>query len=241
MRHSYYRLPLILLSAFTLFGCSNNPSSSDGGSKEDDPKEIKIACLGDSLTYGHMWHDESYPVYLSNSLNEDGKYRFEVKNLGINGASITGYGGSWNNPNEKYQNKAEFRQCLEFAPDYIFIMLGSNDSSNWDKARLSYVSDYNALIDGIYDELPDVEIIIMISPPVKDNNSFSVPNYNIANYVNPLQKQIADDYGLDIIDVAKAFNEHEGGYDSLLRNDGVHFSVSGAQLVANLIVDYLTK
>ncbi|MBR5997182.1 MAG: hypothetical protein IK028_04070, partial [Bacilli bacterium] len=52
-------------------------------------KEYHIACVGDSLTAGHMWANKSYPTYLSNKV--DGKYK--VGNYGVNGISITGYGG----------------------------------------------------------------------------------------------------------------------------------------------------
>lgn len=39
----------------------------------------KIACVGDSLTYGHSWHDSSYPVYLASELG------ISVENCGVNG------------------------------------------------------------------------------------------------------------------------------------------------------------
>lgn len=50
----------------------------------------KIACVGDSLTYGHSWHDESYPVYLQELLGSS----VTVENFGKNGASVTGFNPS---------------------------------------------------------------------------------------------------------------------------------------------------
>ena len=227
-------LPISLLSSLLLTGCSSKEKEEDPQKEPEMKEKIKVACIGDSLTYGHSWHNESYPVYLQNQLEED----YIVNNYGINGASITGYGGSWNNPSERYFKKAEYRSCLEFNPDYIFIMLGSNDTANWNSAREIFKRDYYELLDGIYENNEDVNIILMISPPVLENNGFGLAPNKIEDYLNPLQRQVADEYGLDTIDVHRAFKEHNN-MDSLFRNDGVHLSVEGATLVASLISNYL--
>ena len=143
-------MPLLLLS-----GCSSKEKENDPPKEPEAKEKIKVACIGDSLTYGHSWHNESYPVYLQNQLGED----YIVNNYGINGASITGYGGSWNNPNERYFKKEEYRSCLDFDPNYIFIMLGSNDTANWNSAREVFKRDYYELLDGLYDNNEAVNII----------------------------------------------------------------------------------
>ena len=47
-------------------------------------KKYKIACVGDSLTAGHMWPNESYPTFLSKDVTAN----YEVGNFGVNGISI---------------------------------------------------------------------------------------------------------------------------------------------------------
>ena len=61
-------------------------------------EKFHVACVGDSLTAGHMWPNESYPSYLKEMIDP----RYEVENCGVNGISITGWGGSWSDPEMRY-------------------------------------------------------------------------------------------------------------------------------------------
>lgn len=222
-----------------LMGCNNNKKPSEGDKSPTGtitPQEVKIACIGDSLTYGHAWHNESYPVYLQEKLKSD----YKVENFGINGVSITGYGGSWNNYECRYLKQSELTRCIEYKPDIIFIMLGSNDANNWNSARTIYKDEYNALLDKLFDELGDIEIVIMTSLPTVDGNSFNIPSAKITNDVVPLQKEVADDYNLDIIDTNQYFRDKKGDeFKKLYRDDGVHLSIEGAKYLANYLADYI--
>ena len=141
-------------------GCSNNNNEKPSHDESEEPVSYKFACIGDSLTFGHAWHNESYPVYLGQYFQNEG-LDIQVDNFGINGVSITGYGGSWNNYNNRYITTSEYQRCLNYQPDFIVIMLGSNDANNWNSARDIYESEYCTLISSIEEELEDVEIIIM--------------------------------------------------------------------------------
>lgn len=86
------------------------------------------------------------------------------------------------------------------------------------------------------DEQP--QIILLTSPTTKESNSFGIPNEVIRDSVNPIQRQVAEELDLPLIDLRKIFDSYEGGLDALVRpNDGVHFSVEAAKLVAGLIAD----
>ena len=204
----------------------------------DYPIKVKesfhIACVGDSLTKGHMWQNQSYPTYLS-SIVEEG---YEVGNFGENGISITGYGGSWNNPDMAYIKQHFYTDSLAFEPDIIAIMLGTNDATGWANAESSFVDEYHALLDSYLEELPDVRFIMMVSPPTKDGNQFGIPNQTIRDEINPVQRDLAEEYGFEVLDLREEFETTEDYEAKYLRpNDGVHFTVEAAQYVAGRVWD----
>lgn len=203
----------------------------------------RVCCCGDSLTAGHTWKNQAYPVYLSEYLGN----QFNVKNCGVNGISITGYGGSWNNPDQRFIKQNVYQQSVDFNPDVFAIMLGTNDATGWSNAEKDFLNEYHELLNSYYDKFPDAQYIMMVSPPVKENG-FGIPNNEIKEYVNPIQRQLAEEYDMRIIDFRVLFEEYEGGVDALLRTterssgsgnlmDNVHFSVEGAQFVAQKVKD----
>ena len=194
--------------------------------------EIKrIACIGDSLTAGHSWAKEAYPVYLQQEFTSN----ITVNNYGKNGANITSYGGSGSN--YQYTKLAEYTNSKSFLPQVAVIMLGTNDATQWASAKDSFKQLYRSLIN---DYLAiNAKVIIVTSPPTIFPNDFSIPNEEIKNYVNPIQREIAEDLGLPLVDAREAFENHPDGISSLLRSDKVHLSVKGAQFIADLIAEQI--
>ena len=201
-----------------------------------NPLEInRVACVGDSLTYGHSWHDESYPVYLQELLGED----VEVRNFGKNGAAVTNRSES--SFTLKYDTLQEYRDSIAFEPDVVIIMLGTNDGYNWTGSAPTFVQEFEKLIDSYFDAGVQ-EVVLLTSPPTLQGNFFNLPNDVIGMQVCPLQRELAEEYGLPLVDVRKAFEQHQD-MQSLFRlpvnSDGVHLSVKGAELVAKLVADLL--
>ena len=155
-----------------------------GGTRE----KVKVACVGDSLTYGHIWQSEAYPVFLQDYL---GNERFEIRNFGINGVSITGYGGTWDDPNERYILKQEYTDSKNYQPDVIVMCLGTNDGTNWTSAAATFVDYYHTLIDGYKEALPNAQWVFMVSPPCKEPNDYGIDNEAMREHVNPVQRSIA--------------------------------------------------
>ena len=197
--------------------------------------KYRIACVGDSLTAGHNWPNESYPSYLSKAVDD----RYEVGNYGVNGISITGYGGSWDNPNQRYIKQDVYKNCVKFAPDIFAFMLGTNDATNWAKAEATFVSEYHILLDALTQQFPNAKFIMMVSPPTKDGNQFGIPNKEIKEQINPVQRELAGEYGFEVLDLRNEFEETENYESKYLRpnNDGVHFTKAAAQYVANRVWD----
>ena len=197
-----------------------------------------IACVGDSLTAGHSWPQEAYPVYLAEKLGEG----YTVGQFGMNGASITG-----TNPNLflKYTEQEVYTDSISANADVVVIMLGTNDSKDWNAAKPNFKNWYIELIESYQAQNPDVKIILVSAPPTMENNKFGIPNSFIKDFICPIQRQVAEELELPLIDLREIMESREGGYEDLIRGDaafdGVHFSVEGAKLLADLVIAELKK
>lgn len=192
-------------------------------------EKYHIACVGDSLTAGHYWANQSYPTYLGQEVNED----YAVRNCGENGISITGYGGN----SIKYIERTVYQNSIDFAPDIFAIMLGTNDATGWADAEATFVEDYHFLLDSYIELFPNARFIMMIAPPTTTPNQFGIPNDVIRDQVNPIQRELAEEYGFEVLDLREEF-EAEPDYETkYLRpnGDGVHFTVEAAQYVAGRV------
>ena len=104
--------------------------------------KIKVACVGNSVTFGYNLPDratQAYPVRLQQMLGE----RYEVKNFGHSGATLLNKG---HNP---YTRLPEFKDAVRYKADWVVIHLGLNDTDprNWPQHADEFVGDYRALID----------------------------------------------------------------------------------------------
>ncbi|MBE6337127.1 MAG: hypothetical protein E7066_10735 [Lentimicrobiaceae bacterium] len=78
--------------------------------------KIKVACIGNSVTYGYGHENPdstSYPSQLAVMLGDD----YEVGNFGKSGATLLRKG------HRPYNEQQEFKKALEFAPDIAIIHL----------------------------------------------------------------------------------------------------------------------
>ncbi len=193
----------------------------------------KIACVGDSLTYGHSWPQEAYPVYLSELMG------FDVKNFGYNGASVTGY-----NPplNLNYTAQSVYQQSIDYDADVLILMLGTNDSKGWADAVDLFKDAYVSLINSYRAQNPDIKIILVSAPPTMQNNKFSIPSDVITSSIVPIQRQVASELSLPLIDFCDLFlssPDPEAAMAAYIRGDaatdGVHLTPEGARCLAELI------
>lgn len=124
-------------------------------------RSIRVACIGNSVTYGYGHRDPqqtSFPSQLQNLLGE----KYQVRNFGHSGATLLRKG---HNP---YYRTKEFGEALDFHPDIAIIHLGLNDTDprNWPNYRDEFAPDYAWLIDTIRRSSPDVKIFICLLTPI---------------------------------------------------------------------------
>ncbi|MBQ4297457.1 MAG: hypothetical protein II771_04110 [Clostridia bacterium] len=210
---------------------------------EKPPLPRKIACVGDSITYGVGASDRtktSYPVLLQKLLGSG----TAVRNFGRSRAYAI------NNKNEEYKyasdqsvaytETAEYRSSLSFLPDAVVIMLGTNDAyvahQNTDVAA-KFHRELSALVKS-YQSLsssPKIYLILCV-----DRYDTAIRKKNLAEVILPEIESVARELGTEVIDLhtpTAPYATTASGYYT----DGIHLTDVGYELMADEIYKSLTK
>ena len=175
------------------------------------PRPIRVACVGDSITFG------GYPLELQNMLG----FSYQVKNFGVCGATVS------QNSTIPYMDQPEFKEVLEFDPDIVVVMLGTNDANpEITYSGDNFVSDYAQLIKSFQSLQGHEQIWIAKSPPIFSDNS-AYNNTYLSQTVLPQIDTLASQLNLPTIDVYSACVDYADYF-----GDGVHPSSEGAALIA---------
>ena len=120
-------------------------------------EKIRVACLGNSITYGAgiaNRESNSYPAQLAWLLGDG----YDVKNFGRNSATMLFKG------NLPYVNTEEFSNALAFNPDIVFLGLGTNDTKPQNMRHFADFSHDASLIIDSLRSLPSHPRVILLSP-----------------------------------------------------------------------------
>ncbi len=128
-------------------------------------KPMRVACIGNSITYGTGLQDpkkDSYPSQLQRLLGED----YVVGNFGKPSARLL------RGTRLPYFNQPEFQQAMQFKGDVALIHLGINDTDPeaWPNHRDHFVKDYCDLIDSLRSKNPKYRIILAQLTPLSDRH-----------------------------------------------------------------------
>ena len=186
---------------------------------------IRIACIGDSITWGFtlLWPwRQSYPALLQEKLGPN----YLVRNFGYNDAATRF------DSDMPYVKKKVYRDSLAWKPDVVLLMLGTNDTKrrNWDPDI--FRRDYRRIIQS-YQELPSKPRIILIAP-IRIHLPLKIPVLGLypetmEEGVRPAIREIAAGMGLELVDLVDLFP------DSAYCKDGVHPQATGARMLAEAI------
>lgn len=126
---------------------------------------IKVACVGNSVTYGYRVEDREqncYPAQLARLLGEG----YDVRNFGKSGATLLTKG------HRPYMDQQEYRDALSFAADIVVIHLGLNDTDprNWPNYRDDFVKDYLHLINTFRLANPACQVWICRLTPIANRH-----------------------------------------------------------------------
>lgn len=192
---------------------------------------VKVACVGNSITYGTGIADrekDSYPVKLQQMLGSG----YVVDNFGKPGATLLNKG------HRPYMQQKEFKDALAFAGDIVVIHLGINDTDprNWPNYRDFFIRDYLALIDSFRVANPKCRILIARMTPIADRHPrFESGTRDWHDEIQLAIEKVAQSAGVQLID----FHEPLYPYPYMLP-DAVHPNEEGAALLAKTVYEGIT-
>ena len=197
-----------------------------------------IACLGDSITFGHgvsaTRKTDAWTFVLQRMLRD----RAEVLNFGINGASAT------ERCPESYRSSGLLDEALSSGAGTFILMLGSNDT----KERIWNAQAYKMGMRGIISDvlrLPgdgtdSPKLFLMLPPavfPMEDGQTaFGVSGDILTGQVIPTVEYLAADYGLPVIDLYSMTQGHPEYY-----LEGVHPNKAGNLAIAERVYEAVSE
>ena len=233
---------LTVLYAIVIIFISTPFSSS---AQESYTKEIRIACVGNSITAGARVTDPSkygYPAILSDLLQSGGYQKCLVRNFGIGGATVLKFGTP---------NIWRVLDSLNlFVPDIVIIEVGTNETvgeprRNWEHID-AFETDYQEYINRLRVINPACRIILC-SPPDMVLTTPNLPAERLANLTErrpriwELRERIrtlSKAEGIYFLDLSKAFR---GRADLMTPMDGVHPNQAGYAFLAEQVFHLLKK
>ena len=196
-------------------------------------EKIKVACVGNSVTYGYGHKnpaETSYPTQLQQLLGEE----YEVRNFGHSGATLLNKG------HRPYTSLPEYKAALEFAPDIIVIHLGLNDTDprNWPNYRDEFFGDYTGIIDSFRKAHPDGNpkiIVCRMTPIFHWHRRFKSGTRDWYWQIQEKIEEIAQHENLELIDLSRYLYSRPD-----LMPDALHPNAEGAGILAKQVYQAIT-
>ena len=237
------RIVLVLVGIFFLGGIGvflylyNNGLSGLYTNSEPKEGQIKVACVGDSITYGHSvsgWSKNQYPAVLQELLGDS----YHVANFGVSGACVNKKG------NKPYISRTVYEESIKYDADILVLMLGSNDSKpkNWIDME-TFLEQYGELLDTYLKEnnSPKVYIGICAKAYYADGNTKGKARYNIRpEIVDQIAAALKQKYEKEDVVIVDIHNL-TAGHPEWFEKDGVHPNKDGAKAIADEFADAILK
>ena len=194
-------------------------------------QKIKVACVGNSVTYGHGIENReknSYPAQLQRMLGNE----YEVANFGKSGATLLRKG------HRPYNEQEECKAALDFAADRVVIHLGLNDTDprDWPNYRDDFTKDYLTLIDAFRQANPKCEIWICRLTPISHRHTRF--KSGTRDWYWQIQQNIED---IAVLAHTGLIDLHTELYDRPdLLPDALHPTAEGAGIIARTVYRALT-
>lgn len=194
-------------------------------------KTIRVACIGNSITYGTGIADrtnDSYPSQLQRLLGSN----YQVGNFGKPGATLLYHG------HRPYVKQEEFKEAIAFKGDIAVMHLGINDTDprNWPNYRDEFVKDYLSIMDSLRAANPKVRIILARMTPIADRHPrFVSGTKQWHGEIQTAIETVAHVSGAELID----FYEPLYPYPYLFP-DAIHPNPEGAGILAKTVYSGIT-
>jgi len=193
-------------------------------------EKTKVACIGNSVTYGTgvAGRDTSaYPAVLQRMLGD----RYTVGNFGRSGATLLKKGF------RPYNRTDEFMAALSFRPDIAVIHLGLNDTDPraWPDYRDEFIPDYLWLIDTLRSLGTKEFFIARLSPIFHGHRRFKAGTRDWYWEIQERIEEVAALSGATLIDFYTPLKDRPD-----LLPDNLHPEARGAAMLAETVFSALT-
>jgi lysophospholipase L1-like esterase/pimeloyl-ACP methyl ester carboxylesterase len=205
------------------------------------PAQQRVACLGDSITFGARIADRehaSYPARLQ--ARDPGR---EVRNYGVGGATLL------RDADRPFSATARWRDALAWAPDVAIVMLGTNDTcqderrDNW-RHQGDLERDAQHLVDQLLQANPDMQVLLATPPAMMTTQrgldaarvaDLEARAPRLARIAAALRKvAAAPDDRVDYVDMRRTLRDRDVV-------DGVHPDPFGADRIAQRLHEVLAN
>ena len=176
-----------------------------------------------------------------------GKTDFDFVNKGVPGDNIADL------------HKRVQQDVLAFSPDWVIIMIGTNDCLN--SKKFIAAEQFQQQLDHLIKRLQKNDLnIILVAPPTvdaayllerHDRKLYPVPPNDKLELYAQIIKQVATQHQLPFIDIFQQFKQlgvPQHNQDSLIQNeansgvpDGVHPTAAGHKVIAQFIFDEISN
>ncbi len=185
--------------------------------------QIKVACIGNSITEGFGLQSpstQSYPVVLQTLLGN----AYKVQNDGVTAKTLL------KNGDQPYWTQGDLPQVFSFKPNIVTLMLGTNDTKpqNWDAYNSEFEGDYSAMIDTLSAISSSPRIFLVLPTPIW-SNTMGIRDSAMQKIIIII-KQIGLQGGLTVIDCNTPFLQSQAHFP-----DGVHPDSVGADSIAHIM------
>jgi lysophospholipase L1-like esterase len=224
MKHRYFqKIRYAFLIALLLHNCLYYADAQQ-------QKIKRIACIGNSITYGlgiDGRETNSYPAQLQSLLGKD----YEVMNFGVSATTLL------TNGNKPYIKTPEYQKALESRPDIVFIKLGTNDSKQVNRPFLKeFGKNYIDFIN-TFGQLPSHPRIVLLNPvPSYGTDSLQIWDPVIRNEIIPRIQKVAYDNKCEVINLYALLS----GKPQLFP-DKIHPIAAGATIIAKRLAELINQ
>lgn len=222
----YNRLRCYIICCVTFFSCAISIKTKAG----DIAPKIRVACIGNSITYGAGLQNpfrDSYPGVLEQLLGTG----YDVRNFGISGRTALQKG------DRPYMRERAYAEALDFAPNIVTIKLGTNDTKPWNWIhKEEFEHDLFELVRSFQTLDTRPRVIICLPVPAPEGGK-SINEETLVRDVIPAIRKVARRSGAEVLDLHEALQP----YYPRCFPDGVHPDAEGSRLMARTLYTCITK